>query len=310
MTFRPRQIKASFWAVDLLLTTIIVFFLFKAGQHILAAPSAPPEPLSDNSGAKAPAASRMKIQSYQEYASLGKSNLFGALASSQGVVPPKIEETLPETTLELELLGCVASEEPALSSAIIRDKKTRAEGTYAPGDFIVSDAKLEAIRECEVVISRSGRREVLTMSFKGESPFVASSPFSGGRSAPFPSPTRTSATSQEAIRVVNDNLRYINRQRLMQEARSNIGQLLNQVNTSPNTVDGNPAGMRIDALGSDPLIDQSGIQAGDVIKSVNGIRVNSTEDIIGVSDRLENSPEIRVVVERDGRHRTLVYKVR
>jgi type II secretory pathway component PulC len=85
---------------------------------------------------------------------------------------------------------------------------------------------------------------------------------------------------------------------------------LNSFRTSPNTDGDKPAGVNVDAIGSDPVSSQIGIQPGDTVKSVNGIRVNSLEDILGLNERLQNAPEIRVVVERQGRHTTLVYKIR
>jgi type II secretory pathway component PulC len=149
------------------------------------------------------------------------------------------------------------------------------------------------------------------MTFTEETPFKGTPlpPIDAMRSA-YPTPPPGPSASDTAIRVVNENLRYVNKAKLLEEAGSNIGQLIGQVKTSPNTVEGKPAGVRVDQLGSGSLVEQSGLQSGDIVKSVNGIRVNSTDDLLSQSDRLQNSPEIRVVVERDGRHRTLVYKVR
>lgn len=306
MQIRAQQIKATFWGVDLLLTAVTVFFLVKVIQSLFFFPAVKPQPLSDPSLPNSTAV-RPKIKSYEQYAAVKNSNLFGALASSN-VSAKGADEKLPETTLELELLGCVAAYDPQLSFAIIRDKKGRNENTYGIGDVIVGDAKVEEVRESEVVISRGGRREVLAMTFTEETPLKGPSfpPADAMRATLPPGPS----ASDTAIRVVNENLRYVNKAKLLEEAGSNIGQLISQFKTSPNTVDGKPAGVRLDQLGSGGLVDQSGLQPGDIVKSVNGIRVNSTDDLLSQGDRLQNSPEIRVVVERDGRHRTLVYKVR
>ncbi len=307
---RVQQIKAGFWGIDLVLTAVAVFFLVKTMQYLFMTPVSKPEPLTDSPSIRI-AGTHPKIRSYEQYASLRESNLFGALSSSNVAAKRVIEEQLPETTLELELLGCVASYEPDLSFAIIRDKRRRTEGTYAPGDFIVADAKVEEIREWEVVISRAGRREVLAMSFTDESPFAASSPLPfDRRQSVFRAPARSSSAFDTSIRVVNENLRYINRAKLMDEVSNNPGQLLNEFRTSPNVVENKPAGVSIDAVGSGPLVEQSGIRSGDIVKSVNGVRINSLNDVLELKDRLQNAPEIRVVIERDGRHRTLVYKIR
>ncbi len=308
MATRARQIKVGFRAVDLTLAVVTVFFLMKTVQYLFAHPDVKPPPLIDSPPAASTGA-RPKVRPFGEYANLRNSKLFGALSSSN--VSPKtvVEEKLPETTLELELLGCVAQDGVDPGFAIIRDKKKRSEDTYTVGDFIVADAKVEEIRDIEVVISRAGKRETLSMVFSGESP----KPRGGrgrGSGTPFPSPPRSSRRSDNAIRVVNENLRYINKAKLMEEVSQNLASLLNQFRTSPNVVDNKPNGINIDAIGSDPISSQAGLKPGDIVKSINGTRVNSIDSIFEQSERFEKAPEIRVVIERSGRHRTLVYKIR
>jgi type II secretion system protein C len=308
-----RQIKAVFFGIDLVLAIFVLFFLANAVRYLLSSAIDLPEPLADASLTHS-ASSHSKIKSYDEYESLRKSNLFGALSSSSAVPPQAVEETLPETTLELELLGSVASGTET-AFAIIRDKRARTEDTYAVGDFIGGDARVEEIRKYEVVIARGGRREVLSMVFGDEGPSVGGgrSVASQGRSSgpPRPAPAAQSSETQDvAIRVVNDNLRYVNKAKFMADMGQNLGSMLNQVQVSPNVVDGKPSGISVNGVGSDPILGQSGLQAGDIVKSVNGVRTNSIEDVLGMADRLQSAPEIRVVVEREGRHRTLVYKLR
>ena len=310
MSITTQNLKAAFWAFDLLLTAVAVFFLVQAAQFLFIHPLQTPEQLTD-SPPSPPSSSHLKIGPSEEYASLRASKLFGALSSANVAANKSVEEKLPETTLELELLGCVSAESPQLSFAIISDKKNRTAGTYSVGDFIVSDARLEDIRESEVVISRAGRREILAMTFSDPNTFAAAGrAFDSAFQSRFPAGGRRPADSGQAIRVVNENLRYINRDRLLQEVQQNLGRLLDQFRTSPNVVDGKPAGVSVDSAGSHPLSSQAGIKPGDVVKSVNGIRVNSFDEVLGLQDRLKNAREIRVVVERDGRHRTLVYKIR
>jgi len=303
---KAQQIRAGFWGIDLALVVAVVFFLVKAVQCLLIHPEVAPKPLDDPSPARF-TASYSKIKPYKEYEFLGKSNLFGALSSSNVTALKVVEEELPETTLDLELLGCVAGGDPTMSFAIIRDKKGRVEDTYSVGDFIVSDARVEEIRATEVVISHGGRREVLAMLFDDSKPVTTSR---RGRDRARRPERRSRSASNEPIRVINDRLRQVNREKLMAEVSSNLGSLMGQVQTSPNVVDGKPSGINIEAMGSDPMLSQSGLKPGDVVKSVNGLRVNSLEDVLGSSDRFRNAPEIRVVVERDGRHTTLVYKIR
>lgn len=309
MATRTRQIRAGFWAIDLALAAASVFFVVNAAQHLFAKPNLSPPPPIDSPSAKN-RGPRPEIRASSQYDGLRKSDLFGALSSSN-VAPKKTKlEKLPETKLDLELLGLVAQDGSDLGFAIIREKKKRTEDTYAVGDTIVGDAKVVEIRETEVIISRSGKHETLSMVFTDKGP-KGRHGFPRGLRQGFTPPARTSrASTDEAIRVVNENLRYVNRSKLTEEMSQNVLTILDQFRTSPNITDGKPDGINIDSIGSDPISAKAGLKAGDKIKSVNGVRVGSLDEILAQSERFQNAPELRVVIERDGRHRTLVFKIR
>jgi general secretion pathway protein C len=316
LTATARQIRGGIWALDIALAVIGVFLLVSAIGHVVggAAAGFTPAPLVDSSDSTGPgragtsAGKHYKILPSAEYAKLKKSKLFGALSSSNVAPKTIIDEELPETTLELELLGLVSQGGGWPGFAVIRHTKKRTENTYEVGDFIVDDARVEEIRASEVVISRAGKRETLPMVFSDKK--------SGGRfqarTPAFPPPRRTSraSSSAEPVRVINDNLRYVNKAKVMDHVSQNMASLMNQFRTSPNIVDGKPEGVGIEQVGSDPIAAKSGLRPGDVVKSVNGVRVNSIDDVLSKMDTFKDAPEVRVVVERDGRHRTLVYKIR
>lgn len=308
MTTRTRQIKAGFRAIDVALAVVTFFFLVVAIRRLFARPDLAPAPLVDSPSVQSIGA-RPKIKPSGEYDGLRQSKLFGALSSSNVAPTRVVEEKLPETTLDLELLGLVAQDGDEPGFAIIRDKRRRTEDTYMVGDFIVGDAKVEEIRASEVVISRAGKRETLPMVFSGKQPGGRHG-FQIARSPVFPSRRPSQSSSDEPIRVINDNLRRINKAKLMEQVSQNLTSLLNQFRTSPNMVDGKPSGISVDQIGSDPITAQAGLKPGDIIKSINGVRVNSIDSILQQSERFQNAPEIRVVIERNGRHRTLVYKIR
>jgi len=94
------------------LAAIIVFFLVTAVQSLFAGTEIKPPPLVD-SPTSANIAARPKVRpSLDEYAHLRNSKLFGALSSANVAPETVVEENLPETTLELELIGCVAEDGP------------------------------------------------------------------------------------------------------------------------------------------------------------------------------------------------------
>lgn len=314
MVTGTRQIKAAFWAIDIALVAATAFFTVGGIMHLSESSSlanvAPP-PLVDSASPKT-AGGQSKIGPRGEFQSLAKSSLFGK-QSRANVPPPVIEEVLPETTLDhLELLGVVVEDGGVPGFAVIRNSKQGGSvDTYMVGDFIAGGVKVVEIREREVVILQAGGQvgdeERLSLLFSRKN---AGRKGRGVR-APIRSrrPRSRQKTSKEAISIIDENRRRINMARLMEEAGQNLASLLADLHTSTNMVDGKPSGISIDQIGEDPISRRVGIRSGDVVRSINEKRVNSINDIVRESKRLENAPEIRVVIERNGRQRTLVYKI-
>lgn len=314
MVTGTRQIKAAFWAIDIALVAATAFFTVGGIMHLSESSSlanvAPP-PLVDSASPKT-AGGQSKIGPRGEFQSLAKSSLFGK-QSRANVPPPVIEEVLPETTLDhLELLGVVVEDGGVPGFAVIRNSKQGGSvDTYMVGDFIAGGVKVVEIREREVVILQAGGQvgdeERLSLLFSRKN---AGRKGRGGR-APIRSRRSRSRqkTSKEAISIIDENRRRINMARLMEEAGQNLASLLADLHTSTNMVDGKPSGISVDQIGEDPISRRVGIRSGDVVRSINEKRVNSINDIVRESKRLENASEIRVVIERNGRQRTLVYKI-
>jgi type II secretion system protein C len=311
---KTRQIKAAFWAVDIVLVMATAAFAVGGVMHLrvpaLSADGAP-APLIDPTSSQTPGG-QSKIRPRSEYQSLAKSDLFGEQSRKSAPQPVTPDIDLPETTLDLELLGIVVETGSAPGYAIIKGGAKSSVETYTVGDTIVNNARVEEIRSDAVVISRAGKRETLSMSFVKKQQ-EGRRDFSRGRVPP-PSPRRRNpirkSASNEAIRVQNENMRYINRERLLEQAGQNLTALINDFRTRPNIVDGKPSGIGIEQVGSDPISSKAGLKAGDIVKSINGTRVNSMDEILEQGAKLQGKPEVRVVIERDGRHRTLVYKIR
>jgi general secretion pathway protein C len=304
LTIKPQQIKVVFWAIDLVLAAAFTFIVVNAGQHLFAHPDF----TSDSpvgSTTVTTMGSRPKIEPEAAYTALRKSELFGP-QSSAIEAPPVRDEAPPDTTLSLQLVGVVSQGGDGLDLAIIRNTRTNAIDNYGVGDYIVPDARIEEIRDLEVIISRSGSLETLRMEWGGKA--SAGRPGSLRRNVPpFPAPA---SSSNQAIRVINENQRYVYKSKLMEQVNQNLASLLNSFRTSPNMVDGEPSGLSIDQMGSDPISGNIGIMTGDIIKSINGQPVHSIDDILEQGERLKNASVVNVQIERNGRRRTLRYTIR
>jgi hypothetical protein len=89
--------------------------------------------------------------------------------------------------------------------------------------------------------------------------------------------------------------------------------VLPNLGTKPETdADGNPRGVRITSLpeSKTPLAPSHGIVVDDVIRSINGVPVNSKEEIVEyLRGPGKGLAKYTVVIEKDGAERTVVYRV-
>ena len=65
-------------------------------------------------------------------------------------------------------------------------------------------------------------------------------------------------------------------------------------------------GTRYEMLGA-TVLDDAGIRTGDVLLSINEISLNSPYALMELYPRIQEADEIRVLLERDGEVKTLVY---
>lgn len=85
-------------------------------------------------------------------------HLFGH-APAENTAPPT---SLPDTTLQLQLLGILQANDPTASQAIIAGPDGQGK-IYRIGDFITNDVKLNNILSYEVILDRGKEQEKLQL---------------------------------------------------------------------------------------------------------------------------------------------------
>lgn len=256
---------------------------------------------------------------------LSGSPVFGALvetvpvAKPEPIVPPV--EDLRKSTLNLRLVGAVAGP-PDQSFAIIEDKTARTQRTYSVGDEVTDTATLDAIHVQRVVLlRRNGEREALDMLEEAvAAPLGASrgtrvatsvraTPGLGHGRGQMPPGEPPAPTETAAVRRINDNLRVINREQFQQEM-PDLVDAIRGVYTEPRMVGGQASGVTMKDLGRGDAFSTLGFEAGDVVVSVNGQRINSDQDLALLAESMATATDIRVQIIRNNLPRTLIYKVR
>jgi len=154
------------------------------------------------------------------------------------------------------------------------------------GDTVLPGAVLQRVEPRRVLIERNGRLEAV--------------PLAGTRARSRPPAAADIRKNGDRIRISRD---------LLDHELADFSGLLTQARVLPSMLGGEPAGFRITEIAPGSLYARAGLKNGDVIESVNGIRIQSPEEAMAAYQRLKNAPHIEVRILRRGRPQTLHYDI-
>lgn len=208
-----------------------------------------------------------------------QANLFGKApteAEQAAASKPTVETRLP-----LNLLGVFVAEEAEVSAAIIAEKG-KAGRLYEVGAKVPGNATLSAVQADHVVLLRAGSRE--TLKFPKMKAFER-------RQVVAPPPTAASAPppsgAQDFVAAYRERLA---------ERPEQVEQLLDELKVEATT-----GGYRVGDLSTLPYLSRTGLAAGDLILSINGLAVGDLNaDQLALQDLLA-AGEVRIEVQRGER---------
>ena len=195
-------------------------------------------------------------------------------------------EALKPTELNLKLWGTVANEGGTSAFAVIEELKTRKQSLYRSGDS-VANATVKVILREKVILSVNGKDEILEMA----AAYSEKTPAGQAKSR---APSRKTITLQRSF--VND-------------AIENIGSLLGQVRIRPHFVKGKPSGLSMTGIKPNSIFSKMGLKSGDVLTGVEGKKIQSVNDIIGLYEKLKSSSKVNLEVKRRNRLQTITYRI-
>ena len=228
-------------------------------------------------------------------------HLFGEVQRQAAAKPKPVE--LPKTNLKLTLRGLLASPAEEDSWAIVADQSGK-ENFYKVGATLPGNAELLEIHPAHVVLRRGGREETLELpkeSFKltdGDNAAAARGSSASSRrvSRSFRGPATASRGSSGTTTSLRDY-----RDALLNDPQS----VSDLVSVEPARRGGRFIGYRIGA-GRDPgFLTNQGLEAGDIVTSVNGVALTSPAKGLELFRELSSASSLDLVVERDGRRRRL-----
>ncbi len=262
------------------LTIIIDISLSFARVGKVAVPKPPPLPPGKEEVKEEP-------RLYEHYSIIIERNLFAA--GEEGVsLEEGLLETLPGIVSNLKLKGTIVVE-GLESLCIIEDPDTKKEEVYKKGD-LVGENEIVKIERDHVVLKTSAG--LVSLAVYGEN-FL---------------PGMTSDTSRLVEKVASNRWSFSRSK--FTSVISNPNQLLAQVKVAPYLEAGQIRGFRLDDVKKGSLAESLGVRDGDIIKGVEGQRLDSIERAIQMYKEVKDRPIISVEVERGGRPITLTYEIK
>jgi general secretion pathway protein C len=224
--------------------------------------------------------------------------------SAQTPIPAEVVLDAPDTTLNLTLNGLVVAQRlPEPGTVIIIHEKGTAiissgrgeQKTYRKGDAIDSapNATLHSVFTDRVLLDRGGGR-LESLRF----PEADSAPQANSRVAARPQLTGSGPVeSLSAAASIAD---------AAGEAAALIGE---HMQIAMHTENGQPVGFRLEPRGDGRVFAQLGLEPGDVLTEVNGIRLNDMRNTSRVLEALAETQQASVTIRRNQTDMAMVLDV-
>jgi len=228
------------------------------------------------------------------YRIVWEKNIFFTSGTEQAKVAPGSSasirvDQLSLTTLNCTLVGTMVEEEGD-GWAIIMDNDASQQEIVTIGSHI-KEARVVRIFKDKVVLNLNGKDELLLMDMEERHQQASTAP-----------PAASSSRGQVVTYNISRNL--------VQESLNNLATVMSQARVEPNIQGGKPEGFRISQIQSGSLLNSMGFRNGDVIKSVNGQEISTTEDAMRLYEAMKGSSFFQVGILRDNRPQTIQVRVR
>jgi general secretion pathway protein C len=200
-------------------------------------------------------------------------------------------EDLEATKLALTLLGTAASEDPRLAWAAIQDRDARATLIVGVGQSIQGKATVVRVERQRVVLLEGGTHRELAFDEEDLTPRLAAA-----------APAQTAADRAAARRAARlqrlSESTFEIPQADAQELANNPAQILTDARWLPKYEDGQMKGVQVSQIKPGSMLEQAGLQEGDLITGVNGLAIDSPEQSPNLMNELSSGKPIVIDTSR------------
>lgn len=220
------------------------------------------------------------------------------LASAGPLAVGEVASTLP-----LQLLATMESDDPLWSMATIRDIESNTLGPYTANEQLRPGVTILAVERGRVLLLNQGRREFILLGNQPPPPSPAAKP-APQQPAAKPSSTRGGSSiaiegAEQAIQCSTPNSCTVDR-KFVDQLLQSPQQLMSQARMYPVTKDGETTGFRVSGVRNGSLATLLGLQNGDVVSEINGSKLGTIDDALAMYQKLRRASHLSVTVERGG----------
>ena len=233
----------------------------------------------------------------KKYDAILKNNIFHT-----GPIPSQPKEDLTGqepvlSELPFELKGTIVHANPRRSVAtIVSGLKSK---SYMAGELIENQAKITEIQRGQVsFLNLNNNRPEYIVIKKIKMPQRLS----------YIKPPAAPRAKNSPVRKTGPNNFQVKRSDI-HDHLNKLPNILQEARVVPHPTEGPLEGWRFASIDQGSIIEKLGFQPGDVIKEVNGERVDSPEKAIELYEKLKSSSALEILVERDGKETYREYNV-
>ena len=226
------------------------------------------------------------------YRIISERNLFGtttkAVTEKQTAAAPAVAQ---DVALLIDLRGTVAGG-PKYGFAVVEEKATKKQRLVKAGD-LVAGAKVVRIKRNAIDLLVNNQERTLKIAESKEGPIVP--PPSG---APAPPPAASPAASRGTTVISRSEI---------DAGLQDMGSLLRQAQVRPYFEGGVPEGFIISNIRPGSLYQKLGAVDGDIIQEVNGRKIRTADDVMGLLNTIKSGSNMSMTIKRRGSQETLNY---
>jgi general secretion pathway protein C len=222
----------------------------------------------------------------------------------------ELDPTYEVTTLPVKLRGTMVVWPTRYSSATMEVERKTHKLVIVGFNLLKGQATVHEIHRRYVVLKESGK---LTIAPLWPRPAGERKSSGGAEST---TPTKKSKRAKvasrqtaEGVRRISDTSFQLERQMLNRKLK-NLASLGQQARVVPNYHRGKYDGFRLIGMRNNSLFRNIGFENGDIVKVINGGRIDSPNKALALYEALKNKSRLTVQLERGGILKTMRYIVR